>query len=378
MEILRHEPFFGQTLFSYYGELYLSDERVENSKTTRFIEHKTCPSNGLSAPTRLQIQFTNRCNLQCPHCYVSSGKPMPGEMTDDQIKALLISAVDFGILQIEWSGGEVFTRRGFLDMVKFARECGFEQNLLTNGVAIGKGVCSPKDLWKYFYAIQISIDNVGEKFNSFVGKNHWQYVSEAVEVLLKNKPKDCHLSLTTTLDKSNIGSLGDIFSFTSDKEVNWKIARQVHNGRSMLVENDSDQLLFSSWERLKLLREKPTRAKIVHPFDKEESESLWPVEWQTEPGARWFMYVGASGDSYPFPYYDGIKEFHGGNVLQYDLSTIWNSESFDRYRSVTREKTRCNGCNSVCQMWPRPFNYFKNRDLFEDPINHPNCSKLGE
>jgi MoaA/NifB/PqqE/SkfB family radical SAM enzyme len=296
-------------------------------------------------------------------------------MSDENIRDLLLKAAHFGILQIEWSGGEVFTRKGFMEMVAFAGKCGFEQNVLTNGVAIGKGVVDPKLLWKHFYAIQISVDSVGDGFNKFVGKNHWEDVSRGIELLLMKKPKSRSLSLTTTLDQSNISSLADIYEYVKDKDVTWKIARQVSNGRSVLTEDGSDELLLRSYQDLSALRTNhSSKAQILHPFDKDlGSDSIWPVEWETEPGARWFLYVSCNGDVYPFPYYDGIKEFYGGNVLNDTLFAIWNSTQFNWYRSVTREGTSCSGCKLVCQMWSRPFNYFRNRDLFGNPILHPNC-----
>ncbi len=375
MNIFRYEPFFDKTLFSYRGEIYVTDEKIDPSLSVNYVTHKDNPSNGLSAPTRLQIQYTNRCNLQCEHCYVSSGKALPNELSDEMIHEILLQASQMGILQIEWSGGEPFSRKGLMDMVKVAGQYGFEQKLLTNGVAIGKSICDYKKLWRFFCEIQISIDNIGDQFNSFVGKNHWCDVDEAVQQLLIHKPKNRRLSLTTTLDQKNIEYLPVIYQYVSQKNVSWKIARQVRNGRSVVAEEQNDELLFESWRMLQSLRGQKSKAKILHPFDKTFGlKSIWPIEWQTEPGARWFMYVSASGDSYPSPYFDGVEEFNGGNVTVDTLEQIWRSKAFDKYRGVTRKKTKCADCSLICQMWSRPFSYFKRRDLFENPIPHPNCS----
>ncbi|MEK7607367.1 MAG: radical SAM protein [Patescibacteria group bacterium] len=377
MNILRYEPFFDRVLFSYQGELYLTDEKIEPSLQTNLVINKDNPLNGLSAPTRLQIQFTNRCNLACSHCYVSSGKTLPNELSDEAIFDLLAQASKLGILQIEWSGGEPFSRKGLMEMVKIARKYGFEQKLLTNGVAIGRGICEPRKLWKEFCEIQISINSIGDGFNAFVGKNHWLDVSRAVDLLLKFKPKHKKLLLTTTIDRSNIAFLPVIYEYMSGKDVNWRIARQVHNGRSSITEEESDKLLFDSWTILQGLRNQKSKAKILHPFDKiTDLNSVWPLEWQTEPGARWFMYINALGNGYPFPYFDGIAELYGGNVLKNSLAQIWKSEAFNYYRSITRRGTKCRNCQLVCQMWSRPFNYFRQRNLSEDPIEHPNCPLL--
>ena len=138
-------------------------------------------------------------------------------------------------------------------------------------------------------------------------------------------------------------------------------------------------MLIVSYNLLQRMRERNVKlpSRVLHPFDKGEQgeeEAILPVEWITEPAARTFLYVSANGNVYPFPYYDGYVEWMSGSIRESSLITLWNSEPFTRMRDVTRERTGCSGCKKICRLWSRWFNYGRNRNLCEPPIDHPTCT----
>lgn len=375
-DLLRFEPYYGSYLFSQEGEIYAidklpSDEDLNNCFITD-RKDMPIPYNGLTAPIKVQIQYTNGCNFNCPACYVSSGKTLSGEMSEKEIKDILLKLKDFGVLQIEWSGGEVFTRKNFLGVVAYAQELGFEQTVLTNGYAIGKLYKDTSFLWDLFTRIQISIDGYGENFNKWTGITSWDYVKVAVENLYYSKPEHASFCVTTTLDKRNLGDLKLIAEWVNGKDILWKLGKQVSVGRSYVHEKDSLEILDFSYHEILKLRSQFV-LNSIHPYDKtEETNSMFPVEWITEIGARWFMYIKANGDVYPFPYWDGTKSLMAGNILDIPLNDIWYSDAFNLYRSASREKTKCVNCKLVCQMWIRSFNSIDD-NLFVTPVSHPNC-----
>lgn len=377
-DLIRFEPFYGSCIFSHLGKIYLSEYKTEGDSSDVFFVDRAksaLPVNALSSPLRVQIQYTNRCNLSCPHCYVNSGVCLSDEMSDSQIKKLLHDLREFGVLQIEWSGGEVFTRKNFMDHVKFAKELGFEQTVLTNGYNIGKNFKDPSSFWSIFTMIQISIDGFGKNFNDWVGKNSWDYVKNAVDSLEKCKPEYSKLVITTTIDSKNISDLYLIGEWISARNIFWKIGKQVKNGRSSL--QDQQSMLDLEQSYLEVLRLRTIfEINVVHPFDKFSGNPLFPLDWNTENGARWYMYIKANGDVYPFPYLDGVNKFKAGNVLNDSMDNLWNCDAFNLYRSVSRDDTGCHGCDLVCSMWSRSFNYFYENDLFATPPKHTNCTRL--
>lgn len=377
-DLFRREPAWSSTIFSHQGQIYSTTEIVVEEDEVVVIDRsdKPAPFNGLSAPFLVQIQFTNRCNLGCPHCYVNSGDALPTEMSLDALKDTLGRLRRFGVLQIQWSGGEVFTRKHFLKVVDYAAELGFEQSVLTNGFAIGKLDIDPAMLWEQFYMIQISIDAAEQHFDEWVcRKSAWEYITRAVDSLHEAKPSHANLSITTTIDSRNIGDLEKIAQFAHRKDVTWKLAKQVPHGRSPIADEHSNELIFEAYEVVKDIRERYD-INLLHPFDKPPLlDSDLPAEWHSEQGARWFMYVSADGRVYPFPYLDGIEIFCAGNILDSSLEDMWYGEIFSEYRSVTRAETGCEGCELICHMWPRSFNYFRKGNLYETPPIHPGCPR---
>lgn len=380
-DLIRYEPFFEKYLFSHQGDLYLVDGPIEIEEGALVVTYDTHPHNGLSVPTKVQIQVTNRCNLKCPHCYVASGAPLAEELSDSEIQSFLRECQRTGVLQIQWSGGDPFVRKGFLALVQYAHSLGFEQDILTNGVALGRNSDLAQELWKYVQAVQVSMDGYGENFDIWAGKHAWDPVLKSIARLVATKPEYGRVSVATTLDQKNLSDLESIGAELSDLNVSaWLLARQVHNGRSLIGEEEADALLVNSYSLLQNMRERNAKlpSRVLHPFDKgvqNEEESILPVEWITEPAARTFLYVSANGDVYPFPYFDGSVEWMSGNIRKTSLSDLWHSEPFNRLRTVTRSDTGCGECKKICQLWSRWFNYGRSGNICEPPINHPTCTE---
>jgi radical SAM protein with 4Fe4S-binding SPASM domain len=88
----------------------------------------------LGIPLNVHIDVTYRCNERCVHCYLDHDDK--GEMTTQEIKDVLDQLADAGVFFLVFSGGEVFMRRDFLELVEYARNLLFNVKVKTNGVMI--------------------------------------------------------------------------------------------------------------------------------------------------------------------------------------------------------------------------------------------------
>ena len=80
------------------------------------------------------LEITNACNMRCEHCYVSSGRKMPGELTFDEIVATIDMLPPFSGKRIAISGGEPAVRKDCRQIVEHcAVRCGHDVDLYTNG-----------------------------------------------------------------------------------------------------------------------------------------------------------------------------------------------------------------------------------------------------
>ena len=85
-------------------------------------------------PLGAHIDVTYRCNERCEHCYLDHEDH--GEMTTAEIKGILDQLAAAGTFLLTFSGGEVFLRRDFLELVAYARKLLFNVKVKTNAVMI--------------------------------------------------------------------------------------------------------------------------------------------------------------------------------------------------------------------------------------------------
>lgn len=379
--LCRVEPYLqGKIIFSFGGEIYAikKEELDRDVDDLHLITNKHYPINGLSAPLTVQIQITNRCNFSCGHCYVKAGKALQNEMTDKEIYVTLDRLKEWGVLQIQWAGGEVFMRNNFWSFVEYADSLGFEQVLLTNGSFFGTkdGPAYAKKAWNYFFSIQISINGFEDVFNNFTGGNHWSVFCRAINQLALHKPKGRELIGTTVVTDNNVEQIPQIIDFAKEKIDTLKIGGEVPAGRSSVTKETAIQPLFRSWDLVQEARAVGVSIEIRHVFDKKEVDhnTLLCPDWQSDRAARTFMYIRSSGVVYPFPILSDVEDFIGGSVLDSTLEKVWNSEPFNRYRNITKEQIACGSCTKFCQVWPR-HQYIENGalDLMAQPFAHPGC-----
>ena len=86
-------------------------------------------------PLSVQLDLTYRCNERCVHCYLDHEDH--GEMTTAEIKHLLDEMADAGVFILTLSGGEIFLRKDFFEILEYARlERQFCVKLKTNAIMI--------------------------------------------------------------------------------------------------------------------------------------------------------------------------------------------------------------------------------------------------
>src|SRR5215813_11982487 len=86
-------------------------------------------------PLSVHFDVTYRCNERCVHCYLDHDDH--GEMTTAEIECLLDEMADAGVFILTLSGGEIFLRKDFFEILEYARwERQFCVKLKTNAIMI--------------------------------------------------------------------------------------------------------------------------------------------------------------------------------------------------------------------------------------------------
>src|SRR3954465_9465119 len=82
-------------------------------------------------PLEVMFEITHRCNLPCKHCYLPDHEDH-GELSLEEICDLFDQLAAEGAVFLSLSGGEVCSRKDFLQIVDAAVNRGFVVKVLSN------------------------------------------------------------------------------------------------------------------------------------------------------------------------------------------------------------------------------------------------------
>lgn len=98
------------------------------------LQEMTTKALRLNIPLNVHLDLTYRCNERCVHCYLDHDDH--GEMTTAEIKNLLEEMAEAGVFVLTLSGGEIFVRKDFFEILECARKLMFCVKLKTNATLI--------------------------------------------------------------------------------------------------------------------------------------------------------------------------------------------------------------------------------------------------
>ena len=93
--------------------------------------------------TDLRVSLTDKCNLRCSYCMPPEGLewlPGPDLLTDDELVRLVSVAVDLGVTEVRFTGGEPLLRRGLVSIVERvgALQPRPHMSVTTNGIGLAR------------------------------------------------------------------------------------------------------------------------------------------------------------------------------------------------------------------------------------------------
>ena len=175
---------------------------------------------------RVIWEVTKYCNYKCKHCCASADLvDTKDELTTIQSKNILKQLNDFGVEEIYFSGGEPFSRKDILDILRTAREYDITCNISTNGSFLTDEMASELSKLK-INKVHISLDsNIEDDFNEFRGGNYFEPTINAIKLLKKHH---IYVRVGTVIWKKNYKTLEDMIKYLCDLNVdemvfNWLV-----------------------------------------------------------------------------------------------------------------------------------------------------------
>lgn len=164
----------------------------------------------MTYPITCVWEITMACNMRCKHCGSVCKNALPGELSTEEALKFVDSCADMGMVWISISGGEPFTRKDLVQIVKYAVEKGVGINIITNGWLINEEIA--KQLGDIGGGVRVMISLEGPEYiHDFIRKKgSFQRSKKSFEIL---KKYEIESGCITTLTKQNLAHLDELKYF---------------------------------------------------------------------------------------------------------------------------------------------------------------------
>lgn len=313
---------------------------------------------------RVIWEVTKYCNYKCKHCCASADLiDTKDELTTTQSKNILKQLKDFGVEEIYFSGGEPFSRKDILDILRTARQYDITCNISTNGSFLTDEMASELSKLK-INKVHISLDsNVEKDFNEFRGGNYFEPTINAIKLLKKH---NIYVRVGTVIWKKNYESLEDMIKYLCDLNVdemvfNWLVqVGRLKDNKDVCVDiKYFDETIEKIHEYQKKYKNKINIS--MHRNEKfENSDTICPA-------GETFFYIDPQGYVSPCSWIKKMdKKYTSKQSLKNTtFQEIINSDELQIFNKLKYERIKKygTGCLAICM--ERNNTYFSEDPLLE-------------
>jgi radical SAM protein with 4Fe4S-binding SPASM domain len=299
----------------------------------------------VSAPYRMDLALTYKCNDACKHCYLPKDR-MPNELTTQQWKQAMSNIWDIGIPHVCFTGGEATLRPDLVELIAFAEETGLVTGLLTNGRKL-------KDKKLVKQMAEAGLDHFQITLESHLASVHDKMVGkkgafeDTVKGIKNAVASPVYTITNTTLTKLNAKGMDRTMEFV--KKLG--ITTMACNGLIYSGQGASCGLGFKEAELTPLMeriRDKARKLDIkLIWYTPTQYCQLDPVNLElgvkTCTAARYNMCVEPDGSVIPCQSYFAPL----GNILTDKWDKIWNAKPAVDLRNKAYLMAKCKGCQKL-------------------------------
>jgi radical SAM protein with 4Fe4S-binding SPASM domain len=304
------------------------------------LEEMTEKALARNVPLSVQVDLTYRCNERCVHCYLDHDDH--GEMTTAEIKHLLDEMAEAGVFILTLSGGEIFLRKDFFEILEYARRTLFFcVKLKTNAILIReKEAARIRDLG--VESIQISIyshrPEVHDAITLVPGS-----LKRSVDAIRFLKAQGLRVVIANVLMLQNVQDYRGVRALADELGVECTldptITPMMDGDRGVLNLGIGQTELQEVFRDAALVGDVEEFCAIAAPADESALQALPCSAGHTN------CYVSPYGDVFPcvqFP-------LPTGNVRQKRFIDIWrHSDEMNEVRSIRlKDLTTCTSCTHV-------------------------------
>lgn len=164
-------------------------------------------------------EMTYRCNERCIHCFNPGASHVEGdksfrkvkELTLDKIKETLDDLKKIGVFRLLITGGEIFLRKDFFEIIEYIRKLRFSFTIFTNGTLMSRDdIDRLKD--NFPQRIELTLYSHDPKIHDSITKlkGSWEKTLNTAKYI---KQKGIHVILKTTVMNETVNDIQKFETF---------------------------------------------------------------------------------------------------------------------------------------------------------------------
>lgn len=300
----------------------------------------------LGVPISVHLDITYRCNERCLHCYLDHDDR--GEMTTAEIKDVLHQLAEAGTFLLALSGGEIFMRRDFFEILEYARKLLFSVKLKTNGAMIREP--EARRLAQLgVQNVQISIYSDRPEVHDAITKLPGS-LKRSLEAIRLLKTHGVRVTIANVLMTANLFEDAGVLQLAKDLGVSYALDPMV------TPKMDGDVSTLSLRAPLWALQKAVRNQELAGAIDEDSSSCPAPITEIAEDlpcsAGHNSCYISPYGDVFPcvqFP-------LPSGNLRRQTFLEIWkDSRQLKQVRDIRmKDLSTCSSCShtATCSRCP--------------------------
>jgi len=300
-----------------------------------------------SAPYRMDLAITYRCNNDCAHCYNDRERNYP-ELTTEAWKSILDKLWNLGVPHIVFTGGEATLRHDLPELIAHAEANGQITGLNTNARRLADEKYVQQLVDAGLDHVQITVESCDADVHNQMMRAksaHKQTIKGLQNVLASS----LYVMTNTTMLRTNVDTIPATLDFLAELGVpTIGLNALIYSGNGLtvgtgLAENELQPLLDIAVQKTeahgqKLIWYTPTQYCQFDP-----TQQNLGVKGCT--AALYSMCIESNGDVLPCQsYYTSL-----GSMLDDDWDSIWNHELAVRLRERQGLPAKCDGCGLLAE-----------------------------
>lgn len=321
----------------------------------------------ISAPEKVTLNLTNRCNLQCQYCAVSSTKNAPGDLSFENWKSIIDELARIKVFQLVISGGEPFLRKDLLAILKHIAQYPFRIAINTNATLIQENIATHLGRSRRLNYVQVSLDGPDAACHDRIrGKGSFKQLLAGIRMLRRY---DIPFYFFVVVHQKNRKRMGDIIRFAIDSGA-YRVAfspivpqgSALSHLKELMLSFEEEKSVEAELRHLKRTNPQLVGGTLIQAFEWMDQISQIAAEEKPDREANCITSCGGSisecairpdGEVIPC---DRLWEYTVGNVKEVSFQNIWmHGEGFKKFRERYQRRVdsfaECRNCRytNVCR-----------------------------